>query len=158
MERESVVFTYHNDPAKTRAGQRPEHQLWTTLGDVGHVDEEGFLYLTDRRAFMIISGGVNIYPQETENVLALHPSVHDVAVIGLPDPEMGEYVAAFVQPRAGIDTGPGIEAEIIASVKSTIASYKAPKVVRFVESLPRTATGKLVKGTLKRDVLAAGGA
>ncbi|GAA4546492.1 acyl-CoA synthetase [Pseudonocardia xishanensis] len=157
VEREGIVFTYHNDPEKTKAGQHPDHENWTTLGDIGHVDDDGFLFLTDRKAFMIISGGVNIYPQETENVLALHPAVHDVAVIGLPDPEMGEYVAAFVQPQQGVVTGPDLEAEIITFVKSRIASYKAPKAVRFVDSLPRTETGKLVKGELKRGVLAAEG-
>ncbi|HTK65226.1 MAG TPA: acyl-CoA synthetase, partial [Pseudonocardia sp.] len=100
-ERDEVPFVYHNDDEKTKSSQHPEHPTWTTLGDIGHVDEDGFLFLTDRKSFMIISGGVNIYPQETENVLALHPAVHDVAVIGVPDPEMGESVKAFVQPAPG---------------------------------------------------------
>lgn len=150
VERDIVPFEYHNDPEKTRAAQHPEHETWTTLGDIGHLDEDGFLYLTDRKSFMIISGGVNIYPQETENVLALHPAVHDVAVIGLPDPEMGERVTAFVQPRAGVATGPELGQEIIDFVKSRIAGYKAPREVRFVDDLPRTETGKLVKGDLKK--------
>jgi long-chain acyl-CoA synthetase len=98
---------------------------------------------------MIISGGVNIYPQEIENVLALHPAVYDVAVIGVPDPEMGESVAAFIQPADGTVRGPELAQEIVGFVKSKIAAFKAPKVVRFVDSLPRTETGKLMKSQLK---------
>ena len=90
--------------------QHPDHENWTTIGDLGYVDDDGFLYLTDRKAFMIISGGVNIYPQEVENVLTLHPKVLDVAVIGVPDPEMGEAVKAVVQPAPGVATGPSSSA------------------------------------------------
>ena len=149
FEQDEVPFAYHNDPDKTRAAQHPEHPAWTTLGDIGYVDADGFLFLTDRKAFTIISGGVNIYPQETENVLALHPAVYDVAVIGVPDPEMGESVAAFVQPAAGAVPGPELEREIIAFVKSKIADFKAPRTVRFVDDLPRTEAGKLMKSELK---------
>jgi long-chain acyl-CoA synthetase len=149
FERDEVPFTYHNDPDKTQASQHPDHPTWTTLGDIGHLDEDGFLFLTDRKAFTIISGGVNIYPQEIENVLALHPAVHDVAVIGVPDPEMGESVAAFVQPAAGAIPGPELEQEIIAFVKSKIASFKAPRTVRFVDELPRSEAGKLMKSELR---------
>jgi long-chain acyl-CoA synthetase len=149
FERDTVPFAYHNDPDKTRAAQHPQHPAWTTLGDIGYLDEDGFLFLTDRRAFTIISGGVNIYPQETENVLALHPAVYDVAVIGVPDPEMGESVAAFIQPAAGAVPGPELAQEIAAFVKSKIASFKAPTIVRFVDELPRTETGKLMKSELK---------
>jgi fatty-acyl-CoA synthase len=149
FERDEVPFTYHNDPAKTQASQHPAHPTWTTLGDIGYLDEDGFLFLTDRKAFTIISGGVNIYPQETENVLALHPAVHDVAVIGVPDAEMGEAVAAFVQPAAGAMPGPELEQEIIAFVKSKIASFKAPRTVYFVDDLPRSEAGKLMKADLK---------
>ncbi len=149
FESADIPFAYHNDPDKTLASQHPEHPNWTTLGDIGHLDEDGFLFLTDRKAFTIISGGVNIYPQETENVLALHPAVYDVAVIGVPDPEMGESVAAFVQPAAGATPGPGLEQEIIAFVKSKIAGFKAPRTVHFVDDLPRTEAGKLMKGVLK---------
>jgi len=156
FERETVPFTYHNDPAKTQASQHPAHPTWTTLGDIGYLDEDGFLFLTDRKAFTIISGGVNIYPQETENVLALHPAVYDVAVIGVPDPEMGESVKAFVQPATGTQPGPELEQEIIAFVKSQIASFKAPRSVQFVDALPRTETGKLVKAELKRKYVTAG--
>ena len=149
FERDEVPFAYHNDPDKTLASQHPEHPAWTTLGDIGHLDEDGFLFLTDRSAFTIISGGVNIYPQETENVLALHPAVYDVAVIGVPDPEMGESVAAFVQPAPGAVPGPELEQEIIAFVKSKIAGFKAPRSVRFVDHLPRSEAGKLMKTELK---------
>ncbi len=149
FEREEVPFAYHNDPDKTRAAQHPQHPAWTTLGDIGHVDEDGFLFLTDRKAFTIISGGVNIYPQETENVLALHPAVYDVAVIGVPDQEMGESVAAFVQPAPGAVPGPELEQEIIAFVKSKIAGFKAPRTVRFVDDLPRSEAGKLMKTELR---------
>jgi long-chain acyl-CoA synthetase len=149
FEAEEIPFAYHNDPGKTLASQHPDHPNWTTLGDIGYLDEDGFLFLTDRKAFTIISGGVNIYPQETENVLALHPAVYDVAVIGLPDPEMGESVAAFVQPAPGVVPGPELEQEIIAFVKSRIAGFKAPRTVRFVDHLPRSEAGKLVKSELK---------
>jgi long-chain acyl-CoA synthetase len=149
FERDEIPFAYHNDPDKTRASQHPEHPAWTTLGDIGHLDEDGFLFLTDRKAFTIISGGVNIYPQETENVLALHPAVYDVAVIGVPDPEMGESVAAFVQPAPGAVPGPELEQEIIAFVKSKIAGFKAPRTVRFVDHLPRSEAGKLMKTELR---------
>jgi long-chain acyl-CoA synthetase len=149
FENEEIPFAYHNDPDKTRAAQNPAHPTWTTLGDIGHLDEDGFLFLTDRKAFTIISGGVNIYPQETENVLALHPAVYDVAVIGVPDPEMGESVAAFIQPAPGAVPGPELEREIIEFVKSKIAGHKAPRTVRFVEALPRSEAGKLMKSQLK---------
>jgi fatty-acyl-CoA synthase len=151
---EEIPFAYHNDPDKTRAAQHPAHPGWTTLGDIGYLDEDGFLFLTDRKAFTIISGGVNIYPQETENVLALHPAVYDVAVIGVPDPEMGESVAAFVQPAPGAVPGPELEQEIIAFVKSKIAGYKAPRTVRFVGALPRSEAGKLMKSQLKAQYAA----
>jgi long-chain acyl-CoA synthetase len=149
FERDEIPFAYHNDPDKTRAAQHPAHPAWTTLGDIGYLDEDGFLFLTDRKAFMIISGGVNIYPQEIENALALHPAVYDVAVIGLPDPEMGESVAAFIQPAAHAVPGPELEQEIIAYVKSKIASLKAPRTIRFVDELPRSEAGKLMKSQLK---------
>ncbi|MBK0114054.1 MULTISPECIES: acyl-CoA synthetase [unclassified Delftia] len=149
FEREALPFQYHLDPEKTRATQHPRHPTWTAVGDIGHVDEEGFLFLTDRKAFMIISGGVNIYPQEVENVLAMHPAVSDVAVIGVPDAEMGEQVKAVVIASPGVVSGPELELEIIAFVKSRVASFKAPRSVDFVSTLPRTATGKLVKGRLR---------
>ncbi|HWE33064.1 MAG TPA: acyl-CoA synthetase, partial [Solirubrobacteraceae bacterium] len=119
--------------------------------DLGYVDEDGYLFLTDRKAFMIISGGVNIYPQEVEDVLVLHPAVADVAVIGVPDPEMGEQVKAVVALAPGTEGSEALERDLIEYVKSRIARFKAPRTVDFVEELPRTPTGKLVKGELRKQ-------
>ncbi|ONH24541.1 acyl-CoA synthetase [Pseudofrankia asymbiotica] len=149
FERETLPFTYHGDPASTAAAQHPQHPTWTTVGDVGHLDADGYLYLTDRATFMIISGGVNIYPQEIENVLALHPKILDVAVIGVPDPDLGERVHAIVEPAPGVEPGPGLADELIAYVRDRIAHYKAPRGVDFVDELPRTPTGKLRKNLLR---------
>ncbi|MCD2193763.1 acyl-CoA synthetase [Actinomycetospora endophytica] len=151
FERPERPFEYHHDPDKTREAQHPRHENWTTTGDVGYVDEDGFLYLTDRKAFMIISGGVNIYPQEIENCLTMHPAVYDVAVIGVPDREMGEQVKAVVQLAAGHQGTDELAGELIEHVKATIARYKAPRTVDFTDALPRTATGKLVKGELRKQ-------
>jgi len=149
FEREGPSFEYHNAPEKTKAARHPQHDNWATTGDLGYVDEEGWLYLTDRKAFMIISGGVNIYPREAEDALALHPAVLDVAVIGVPDPEMGESVLAVVTPAAGAEAGPALERELIAFVREHIAAFKAPRRVVFTDDMPRTPTGKLVKQTLR---------
>jgi fatty-acyl-CoA synthase len=149
FERDFIPFEYHNDPVKTKGSQHPEHETWTTVGDMGYLDPEGYLFLTDRKAFMIISGGVNIYPQEIEDALALHPSVFDVAVIGVDDPEMGERVKAFVQPAAGVTPGPELEAELMDFLRDKIAGFKIPRVWEFRSELPRTPTGKLQKGLLK---------
>ncbi|MBC7549959.1 MAG: acyl-CoA synthetase, partial [Cellulomonas sp.] len=127
----------------------PLHPTWTTTGDVGRLDPGGFLYLTDRRSFMIISGGANIYPQEIENLLALHPSVDDVAVIGIPDPDMGEQVKGVVIPAPGAVAGPELERELIYYVRERLAHFKAPRSIDFVDWLPRTPTGKLVKGQVR---------
>jgi long-chain acyl-CoA synthetase len=148
FERDVAPFEYHNDAEKTAASRHPAHDNWSTVGDVGHLDGDGYLFLTDRKGFMIISGGVNIYPQEVENVLALHPKIFDVAVIGVPDAEMGEQVKAVVQVRDDVTPSDGLEADIIAYVRDRIAHYKAPKSVDFVDELPRSATGKLVKRVL----------
>jgi long-chain acyl-CoA synthetase len=148
FERDVVQFEYHNDPEKTAGSRHPVHQNWSTVGDVGYLDNDGYLYITDRKAFMIISGGVNIYPQETENALALHPNIADVAVIGVPDAEMGEQVKAVVQLRDGVAPSDELAAEIIGYVRDRIAHYKAPRSVDFVDELPRTATGKLAKRVL----------
>ncbi|KQT89389.1 acyl-CoA synthetase [Marmoricola sp. Leaf446] len=145
FEREQMPFVYHHDPDATRAAQHPRHDTWATTGDIGRIDEDGFVYLTDRKAFMIISGGANIYPQEVEDVLTLHPAVHDVAVIGVPDDDMGEVVKAVVRPAEDATPGPDLEAELIGYVRERIAHLKAPRSVDFVDSLPRTPTGKLVK-------------
>ncbi|WP_449064770.1 acyl-CoA synthetase [Planomonospora algeriensis] len=141
-------FVYHGDEDKTRASRDPKGRGWTTLGDIGYLDEEGFLYLTDRRSYMIISGGVNVYPQEAENVLAVHPKVADVAVFGVPDEEMGEQVKAVVEPVSMDLAGPGLEAELIAYCRDRLAPYKCPKSVDFREELPRHPTGKLYKRIL----------
>lgn len=148
FERDVAPFEYHNDPEKTSASRHPAHDNWCTVGDVGYLDDDGYLFLTDRKGFMIISGGVNIYPQEIENVLALHPKIYDVAVIGVPDAEMGEQVKAVVQLRDGVTPSDELVAEIIGYVRNSIAHYKAPKSVDFVDELPRSATGKLVKRVL----------
>jgi fatty-acyl-CoA synthase len=149
FERDVMPFAYHRDPDKTRQAQHPHHDNWATTGDIGHVDEDGFLYLTDRKAFMIISGGANIYPQEVENVLTLHPAVYDVAVIGVPDDDMGEVVKAVVVPADGVTPGPELERELITYVRDRIAHVKAPRSIDFVAELPRTPTGKLVKRKLQ---------
>ena len=148
FERDVVPFEYHNDPEKSASSRHPTHDKWSTVSDVGYLDEDGYLFLTDRKAFMIISGGVNIYPQEAENVLALHPKVFDVAVIGVPDAEMGEQVKAVVQLRDGVAPSDDLAAEIITYVRNRIAHYKAPRSVDFVAELPRLATGKLAKRVL----------
>jgi long-chain acyl-CoA synthetase len=150
FERDVTPFEYHNDPGQSRSAQHPAHANWTTTGDVGYVDEDGYLFLTDRKAFMIISGGVNIYPQEIENLLALHPSVLDVAVIGVPDPEMGESVLAVVAPAAGATAGEQLATELTAYLRERIAGYKLPRRFKFDADLPRTPTGKLVKRELQR--------
>jgi fatty-acyl-CoA synthase len=148
FERDVPAFVYHNDPEKTEESRHPGHDNWTTVGDVGYLDEDGYLFLTDRKAFMIISGGVNIYPQEVENVLALHPEVFDVAVIGVPDLEMGQQVKAVVQLRDGVAPSEDLAAEIIGYVRKRVAHFKAPRSVDFIDELPRSATGKLVKRKL----------
>ncbi|MGV9543614.1 acyl-CoA synthetase [Nocardia beijingensis] len=150
FEREAAPFAYHNDPAKTADAVHPDHPSWTTTGDIGYVDEDGYLFLTDRKAFMIISGGVNIYPQEVEDALALHPKVFDVAVIGVPDEEMGESVKAVVQPAPGAEPGPELAAELRDYLRDRIAHYKVPRSFDFADDLPRTPTGKLVKGKLRQ--------
>jgi len=149
FERKGKVFEYHKDPEKTRSVQHAEHSSWTALGDVGHVDEDGFLYLTDRASFMIISGGVNIYPQEIENELILHPEVADVAVVGVPNSEFGEEVKAVVQPMPGVEANEAFAEELLAYARERLAAYKCPRSVDFESELPRLPTGKLYKRLLK---------
>jgi fatty-acyl-CoA synthase len=156
FEREGAGFTYHNDETKTRAAQHPLHPHWVTTGDIGYVDDDGYLYLTDRKAFMIISGGVNIYPQEIEDQLAMHPAVHDVAVIGIPDDEMGESVFAVVQAAPEVVTGAALAEELTGFLRERIAGFKVPRAFDFVDELPRTPTGKLVKGPLRERYRLAG--
>ncbi len=140
-------FEYHNDPEKTEGSRHPKG--WTTLGDVGRLDEDGFLYLTDRKAYMIITGGVNVYPQEAENALALHPKVADVAVFGVPNDDFGEEVKAVVQPLDMADAGDALEKELIAYCRERLADVKCPRTVDFRPELPRHPTGKLYKRLLK---------
>ncbi len=142
-------FEYHNDPEKTAGSRTAEG--WTTLGDIGRLDDEGYLYLTDRKANMIISGGVNIYPQEAENVLTMHPLVADVAVFGVPNEDFGEEVKAVVQPSAGVDAGPDLEQELIAYCRQHLSAVKCPRSVDFRSELPRHATGKLYKRLLRDE-------
>ncbi len=140
-------FSYHNDPQKTL--EATNQHGWTSLGDVGWVDEEGFLYITDRKSFMIISGGVNIYPQEIENLLVGHPKISDVAVIGAPDEEYGERVVAVVQPARWEDAGDELAQEIISFARERLSHVKAPRQVDFMRELPRLPTGKLPKKIIR---------
>jgi long-chain acyl-CoA synthetase len=145
-------FEYHNDSEKTKGSRNS--QGWSTLGDVGYLDDDGFLYLTDRKAFMIISGGVNIYPQEAENVLVGHPKVVDVAVFGVPNEDFGEEVKAVVQPvemPATDEDAKALERELIEYCKEQLAALKCPRTIDFRAELPRHPTGKLYKRLLKEE-------
>ena len=144
-----LPFEYHKDAAQTRSAQHPKHPNWTALGDVGYVDEDGFLFLTDRATFMIISGGVNIYPQEIEDAMIMHDKVVDVAVIGVPNQEMGEAVKAVVQLADGVPAGDEVAAELLAYTRDRIAHYKCPKSIDFIDELPRLPTGKLYKRIIR---------
>ena len=149
FERDKAPFEYHNDAEKTLSAQHPKHPGWTALGDVGYVDEEGFLFLTDRASFMIISGGVNIYPQEIENELIMHPKVEDVAVVGVPHSEFGEEVKAVVQLVAGVAADEALVEELMSFARERLAAYKCPRSIDFEAELPRLETGKLYKRLLK---------
>ncbi|HEY7069689.1 MAG TPA: acyl-CoA synthetase [Acidimicrobiales bacterium] len=143
-------FEYHGDPEKTAAAF--DARGWATLGDIGRVDEDGYLYLTDRVSNMIISGGVNVYPREVEDVLILHSAVEDVAAVGVPHPDLGEAVRAVVQPAG--EPSDALARELIEFCRARIAHFKCPRSVVFVEALPRLPTGKLAKRMLPADVLA----
>lgn len=140
-------FEYHGDPAKT--AEAIDQRGWATIGDIGHLDEDGYLYLTDRMSHTVISGGVNIYPREIEDVLIGHPSVLDVAVIGVPDDEMGERLLAVVEPAPGAQAGPELAAELQEHCRSHLAGFKCPRDVEFVDELPRLPTGKIRKSELR---------
>ncbi|WP_407646489.1 acyl-CoA synthetase [Henriciella aquimarina] len=140
-------FSYHKDEKKTQSSYN--EQGWSTLGDIGWVDEDGYLYLTDRKSFMIISGGVNIYPQEIEDVIVTHPKVADVAVIGAPDPDLGERLVAIVQPMSMSDAGDALSEDIQAHVLAHLGRIKLPRQIDFTEELPRLPTGKLYKRILR---------
>ena len=142
-------FSYHNDPAKTE--DSTNSRGWTTLGDVGWMDEDGYLWLTDRKSFMIISGGVNIYPAEIESLLVTHPKVADVAVIGAPHEEMGEEVVAVIQPRDMSEAGEALAAELTAFAREHLSHVKTPRRIDFRAELPRHDTGKLYKRLLRDE-------
>ncbi|MEM6582893.1 MAG: AMP-binding protein, partial [Pseudomonadota bacterium] len=139
-------FSYHGDEKKTQDLYSP--QGWRTLGDIGRMDDEGYLYLTDRKSNMIISGGVNIYPQESENRILTHPKVADVAVFGIPNEAFGEEVKAVVQPAAGVEASEELAAELIDYCKEVLAPLKCPRSVDFETELPRQDNGKLYKRQL----------
>jgi acyl-CoA synthetase (AMP-forming)/AMP-acid ligase II len=141
------AFEYFKDPVKTASVCNDRG--WRSLGDMGYVDEDGYLYLTDRSTFMIVSGGVNIYPQEAENLLVMHPKLVDAAVFGVPNEEFGEEVKAVVQPVDGIEGGQELEAELIAYCRAHLAGYKCPRTVEFAVELPRDPNGKLYKRRIR---------
>jgi long-chain acyl-CoA synthetase len=143
-------FHYLNDEAKTARARHPQHPDWYAVGDIGRVDEDGYLYLTDRKDFMIISGGVNIYPQAIEDALIVHPKVLDAAVIGVANPEYGEEVKAIVQPKDWADAGPALVEELQAWCRARISAVSCPRSVEFVQELPRIPSGKLAKHELRR--------
>jgi acyl-CoA synthetase (AMP-forming)/AMP-acid ligase II len=141
------AFEYFKDPAKTASVCNDRG--WRSLGDMGYADEDGYLYLTDRSTFMIVSGGVNIYPQEAENLLVMHPKLIDAAVFGVPNDEFGEEVKAVVQPVEGLATGPDLEAELIEYCRTHLAGYKCPRTIEFDAALPRDPNGKLYKRRIR---------
>ncbi|MEY3690623.1 MAG: hypothetical protein RJB57_278 [Actinomycetota bacterium] len=142
------AFTYFNDTEKTKESTSPDGTM-TTVGDVGYVDDDGFLYLTDRATFMIISGGVNIYPQECENLLITHPKVADAAVFGVPNEDLGEEVKAVVQLMPGVEPGKDVERELIEFCAANLSRQKVPRSIDFEAELPRLPTGKLYKKPLR---------
>lgn len=142
-------FKYLDDETKTRDSRNPLHPTWTTLGDIGYLDEDGYLFLTDRKSYMIISGGVNIYPQEIENLLITHPKVADAAVIGVPNPEFGEEVKAVVQPLNPADATPEFAEQLVEFCRESLSSIKCPRSVDFERELPRLDNGKLYKRLIK---------
>jgi long-chain acyl-CoA synthetase len=144
----ATPFQYFNDPVKTAEARSADGSM-STVGDVGYLDNDGYLYLTDRASFMIISGGVNVYPQECENLLITHPKVADAAVFGVPNEDLGEEVKAAIQLMPGIAPGPGIAEELIAFCAEHLARQKCPRSIDFEAELPRLPTGKLYKRVLR---------
>lgn len=142
-------FQYLGDAAKTRDSRNPLHPGWSTLGDVGYLDDDGYLFLTDRKSYMIIAGGVNIYPQEVENLLITHPRVADAAVFGVPNPDFGEEVKAVIQPVDPADANPEFAAELIAHCRANLSPVKCPRSIDFDPALPRLDNGKLYKRLIK---------
>jgi long-chain acyl-CoA synthetase len=143
----STGFRYHGDDAKTAASRTA--QGWSTMGDIGYLDEDAYLFLTDRKAFTIISGGVNVYPQEAENVLSLHASVADVAVFGVADDDLGEVPMAVVQVAVGVTPSTELANDLLAYCRERLASIKCPRSIAFEDELPRLPTGKLYKQVLR---------
>jgi long-chain acyl-CoA synthetase len=146
---EAIRFSYHKDEDKTLTACHPRHPNWMTVGDVGYLDEDGYLYLTDRKSFMIISGGVNIYPQQIEDVLVMHPEVTDAAVIGVPNDELGEEVKAVIQPAPDAPAGEQLADELKAFVRERLGRQLTPRSIDFMDELPRLPTGKLYKKALR---------
>jgi acyl-CoA synthetase (AMP-forming)/AMP-acid ligase II len=150
--RGATNFEYWRDPEKTKESRiEDESGVASTVGDVGYLDGEGYLYLTDRKTYMIISGGVNIYPQEAENLLITHPKVADVAVLGVPNDDLGEEVKAVVQLEVGVEPGEDVGRELIAFCREHLAHFKCPRSVDFTDALPRLPTGKLYKRLLRDE-------
>jgi long-chain acyl-CoA synthetase len=139
-------FSYYNDAEKTAAARAGD---LFTVGDIGYLDEDGYLFLCDRSSDMIISGGVNIYPAEIESELSGHPAVADVAVFGIPHPDWGEEIKAVVQPAPGADGGPALTADLLAFLAGRVARFKLPKSIDYVAELPRDPNGKLYKRKLR---------
>jgi len=148
FENPAIRFRYHEDDEGTRASRHPEHEDWATLGDVGWLDRDGYLYLTDRRDFTIISGGINVSSQEIEHALLMHPAVEDVAVVGQPDDDFGQVPRAFVQLRESHQPSADLADELRAHCQATLATYKCPRSIEFVGQLPRDDTGKIFKRKL----------
>ena len=146
MKMGGLSFEYKGDPDKTAANRLKDH---FTVGDIGYLDEEGYLFLCDRKADMIISGGTNIYPAEIENELMVHPKIADVAVFGIPDDEWGEQIKAVVEPAEGVTPGPELATELLSSLEGRLAKMKWPRSVDFIEHMPREANGKLLKRKLR---------
>jgi long-chain acyl-CoA synthetase len=146
----ATEFQYHRDEEKTREATSSDGSM-TTVGDVGYVDADGFLYLTDRKTFMIISGGVNIYPQETEDLLISHPKVADAAVIGVPNQDLGEEVKAVVQPIAGVAGDDALTEELLQYLSERVSRQKLPRSIDYRDELPRLPTGKLYKRLLRDE-------
>src|SRR5262252_7428417 len=141
-------FRYFDDVEKTAESTSPDGSM-VTVGDVGYLDDDGYLYLTDRSTFMVISGGVNIYPQESENLLITHPKVADAAVFGVPHPDLGEEVKAAVELMPGVQPGPEVETELIEFCQANLSRHKVPRSIDFEDKLPRLPTGKLYKRQLR---------
>jgi long-chain acyl-CoA synthetase len=142
-------FTYLGDPEKAKRAFHPKIPGAATLGDVGYIDKDGYLFLTDRLSFKINSGGNNIFPQEIEDLLIQHPAVRDVAVFGIPDEDMGELVKAVVELQPGFGPGPQLETELLDFCRSKLAIFKCPRTIDFTEQLPRDPSGKLYKRELR---------